>query len=49
MKCKECGSENLIKAGTQMRRLPRGLQQRLQCKDCGFIWLVPMDTNEGNE
>jgi transposase-like protein len=42
MKCKECESEELIKAGTQVMR-KTGLMQRIKCKKCGYIFLVPMD------
>lgn len=47
LSCKKCGCENLIKVGTQMASMARGKQQRLQCKGCGYIFLVPMGSLYG--
>jgi len=47
LSCKKCGCENLIKVGTQMASRAGGKQQRLQCKGCGHIFLVPMESLYG--
>jgi len=46
LKCKECGSENLNKAGYLMQKRA-GMCQRLHCKDCGHLFVVPLsDLND---
>ena len=48
MKCKECGSTTLIKAGVQMAKRAGGLQQRIKCNGCGYIFLVPLGASDGS-
>jgi len=42
LRCKECGSENLNKAGYLMQRRA-GMCQRFHCKDCGHLFVLPVD------
>jgi transposase-like protein len=45
MKCKDCKSERVVKAGTQITK-QFGRLQRYQCQECGHVFLMPMDKKD---
>ena len=44
MRCRKCGSIDVIRAGWQYRA--KGKAQRYKCKRCKFIWLGEYVINE---
>jgi len=45
MNCKKCGSPNVIKYGK--RRLKKGWVQKYRCKNCGSIFYIKIEGDEG--